>query len=296
MALGVGQSQQFVNSQAFNGLVPPEGPRAIPIPLLNFTSAPSQSFDFLLASEQTRLSMVQCIWFDNRLNTVPIEIQWNGLGQVTRIPPRAQGYVPVLVLNPPKFIVNCTGGTAAQLTLLNVPMPACVWNTEQNIGNFDANGNLLVSDAALDASISGNRVRNLNSVTGNNDVVQPQYIADKFFTGTRNTAGQTTILTGAPGFFVTHLEIGVTGNASLAAAATVVVDVRDGGTAIWQQDCYVPLAAGAVPGALILMRLQNMNYLSPNNAANLQVNLGTALATGALWWRIGAGITSVIRV
>lgn len=297
MALNVGQSQSFVNSQAFNGLVPKEGPRAVPIPLLNLTANPSQTFDFLLAQEQTRISMVQCIWVDNRLNTVPLEIVWNGLGMVTRIPARYQGFVSVLVLNPPKFTVNCAGGTTAQLTLLNVPMPAFLWATENVIPNYDANGNLLVSDALLDGAISGNRVQVANGVRGNNDVTQPEFLADRLLTGTRAAAGQTTIITGAPGFFMTAFELGFTGNATIAAAANVVVDIRDGGVAIAQQDVFLP-ATGA-PFALpnfTVMRFDRIGYISPNNASNLQVNLGTALTAGALWWRIACGITAVIRV
>jgi len=297
MALNVGNATPFVNSQAFNGLVPKEGPRAVPIPLLNLTANPSQSFDFLLAQEQTRISMVQCIWVDNRQNTVPLQIAWDGVGMVTRIPARYQGFVPVLVLNPPKFTVTCPGGVAAQMTLLNVPMPAFLWATENVIPTYDSNGNLLVSDALLDAAISGSKVQVANSVRGNSDVQQPEFCSDKWFTGTRAAAGVTTIMTGAPGFYVTHFELGFTGNATLAAAASVVVDIRDNGVAIAQQDVFLPATGAAFALPLIrIMGSEHLNYISPNNAANLQVNLGTALSAGALWWRIGAGITATIRV
>lgn len=107
-----------------------------------------------------------------------------------------------------------------------------------------------------------------------------------FKTAIATALGNTAVWTPAAGkkFRLMAYSIEVTSNASLAAGAVEEITLNDSGTAIGQGcSVFVPTAAGALIGNIQAsggMRQLGNGFLS--GAANnvLQVNLGTALATG----------------
>jgi len=296
MSLNVNQSMKYSTQQIFNGLVPPEGPRAIPIPL-DFSVNVSQAFDFYPQSSLSYLSYVQCIFADNADNDVPMIIVWNGTQQRTIIPPGFMGYLPVLVLSPYKFVVTCNGGTTAQLILLNVPMPAFIWPTTQTTPLFDGSGNLLVSDAALEALISGGYLQVTPGVRGNNDIIRPDFKADLLLTGNAITAAVVTetVITGAPGFFMNAFDLRMSGDATLAAPGIVHVALEDDGVEIAGVDIFLPAVPITNLPMIPILKQSGLNYLSDGNATDLAVTIDVALATGSLSWVIAAGVTAIIR-
>jgi hypothetical protein len=118
-----------------NALVPPEGPKAI-FTTLDFTSASQAIVDFTLATAQGKITCIQSIWVDNSLNSQPLIFTVQGTGQVITCPAYAQGSVPVIAANRPKFNVATVGDLVVNVIWLNVPLPANLWFPAQGASTF----------------------------------------------------------------------------------------------------------------------------------------------------------------
>lgn len=97
--------------------------------------------------------------------------------------------------------------------------------------------------------------------------------------------GATNIVTPTAGkkFRLFGYQLILPGNASIAAAAVLNMDMKDGGAFIFGADVFVPNAAGVGPtlysGPWVM--LPGNGYLSAITNNTLQLNLSVALATSA---------------
>jgi len=290
-------SGQYVDFPIFNALIPKEGPKVVPF---NFDFTVNASYDIDLQNQQTRgfITMVQTIWIDNSLNDQPLTIVFSVVGQKVKAPPRWQGYFPVMVINPPRFTVSSVGSTgSAQIGLMNVPFPAAAWASEQATGTFDADGNMLVSDLLLDGAISGGQVQTAPFVMSQNDERIPLLNASQFLSGNKNTAGNTVILAAggaAANFFVSSIDLALTGDASLAVAGNLDISLTQSGVAFFTKSVTLPAAAGT--GTIIpVAQISGLNFLGSALNATLGITLSVALATGKLNYNIGAGYSAYAR-
>lgn len=148
-----GPAGPYLSQAIFNALIPKEGPKAIPI-TFDFSAANAYGADFTIAQQTGVISVIQCLYVDNSNNPDELVISNQALGQAIKIPAYTQGYYPVLSPNSPKFTLASAGGVPVTVFFINVPLPAISWSTSGNF-EFNASGDLLVSDPALEALIVG---------------------------------------------------------------------------------------------------------------------------------------------
>lgn len=263
----------------------------------NFDFTVQSSYSVDLQNQQARniIDMVQTIWIDNSNNDQPVSIQFDVIGQTVKFGPRWQGYFPVMVVNPPRFSVSSPGGSSTQIVLMNVPFPSGAWGTTQQNGVYDASGNLLVSDVALEAAVQGNHFQTDGWVRSNNDVWIPRAYSANNFTGAVVAVGSTAVLAAGgatANIFISSMDISISGNAT-SAAATVVVSLMNAAAVIFQHEVALPLAAGV--GMVKLFNQTDLNYIFSTANTALNINLSAALTAGNIRYNIGAGYTAIVR-
>lgn len=113
--------------KVFNGYAPTEGSRALPL-AFDFSQAASYSGDLVLAQNMGNLEFVQSVFVDNSANSYPVTLSFNQVNQSIVFPPYAQGYMPVLVPNEPRYTIASSGNVVVDVIFLTFPMPAVVWS------------------------------------------------------------------------------------------------------------------------------------------------------------------------
>jgi hypothetical protein len=188
-----------------NAVVPPEGPKALPL-VLDFTSVASILVDLTITTAQGKISTVQMIWADNSTNAALLTIAVSpGTQQTIKVPPGAQGWFPVMATNRPKLTFSTTAG-AGQITviLLNVPVAQGQWfpsgSNERNVAlaplaTSITNGGTAV---AVFAEVSGASVVPSDGAV----IVNPWSASESLFVDIVNNAG-----TVAPGSNGTTVEL-----------------------------------------------------------------------------------------
>lgn len=102
-------------------------PRVLPL-TFDFSAGLVYSVDLEQQWSRKILDLVQCAYFDNLGNTTRVDFVWAVTNQRVSVPAAQQGYIPLLVPNPPRFTVTSNGGTGiCTAFLLNVPMPLGLW-------------------------------------------------------------------------------------------------------------------------------------------------------------------------
>lgn len=287
------QAGSYLDIPVFNALFPKEGGKVVPI-TLDFTTNTAILVDLTLMQQRGYINIIQSVFIDNSANSVPVLFSFNGSNMPLRVPGNSQAVLPIFMSNPPRFTATCSGGNVVPIILANIPMPAAVWNATAAF-DFDGSGNLLVSDAALDACITSGILSVGVNAFGNADTAKLFYVGDEMFTGSTATSTAQTITTGSPSFFITSLDVLLSGDAALAAAAEYTVTIKDGATTIAQGIAALPSASvtdGRAPISLI--RLPNLQYNSKGNGNNLLIQGSAALSSGKLFWNIAGGLTSQI--
>ncbi len=137
----------------YNGMVPKEGPKTIPIKV-DLTVNTTADIDFSQQNALEQISFIQGVYIDNSNNAAALTLVCQGSGQIIEAPAGAQGYVPLLATLPNKFTVATSGGVIVPLFFYNVPMPAAVWGEGSGAFQFDVNGYLQVAEPNLDALIN----------------------------------------------------------------------------------------------------------------------------------------------
>jgi hypothetical protein len=77
---------------------------------------------------QSMISMVQTIFMDNKDNNQPLSVTTGIIGQQLQIGPNKQAYLPIALSTQPKLYFATAGAFVIPILLLNVPLPAQVWN------------------------------------------------------------------------------------------------------------------------------------------------------------------------
>jgi len=275
------------------GVAPKEGPMAIPL-TLDFTAQNTYTYDATAQQMNgQRISIFQTIFVDNSLATVPLSITVANTQQTVKIPGGSQAYIPISCTSKLSVTFASTSGLVLYAEILNIPMNGMVWGATGSF-TFDANGNLLVRDTVLDSAVSGGFMRTSNyGVAGDGTQIQ-QYYGTKRFYNTFNT-GNLNAFVGAPGFMITDVAVYLTPDATLAAAGTTTVFLKEGSTNIASGTAFVPTTAvTGLTGPIPLIARPNMNYTSKASASQVALSISTALATGSVIIEIGYALTNFV--
>jgi hypothetical protein len=281
---------QFVDYPVFNALVPKEGPRVVPAQF-DFTAASSYAVDLSNVQQRGYLSLVQTLFIYNP-GTVPVTVTFDVAGQQIVFPPQSEGYVSVLVTNPPKCTVESTGGASnVGVFFINVPVSQNIWPIVTYIPPTTA-GLLQVQDTILESIVSGGFANVIGNRVANNDGVKPIMQASVIANGTKNTTGNTLVHTAAAGLqlFISQLDLKLSGDATLAAPGTLTIQLRETATVIAQWGITLPAAAGTLD-VIPVAHFENLGFIGGTAAAQLNLNFSAALATGNLFYNIGVGDT-----
>lgn len=131
--------QNLFDTPIFNAQVPKEGPKALPvtIPFAGANAPTTFNANLLLTQAQRFMSLVQAIFIDNSANSCPLKIISNVINQTVVFPPKSQGYIPLLVPQNGALAFSSEGGVDVPIILVNVPLPAMIWNVGTD-GNNDS--------------------------------------------------------------------------------------------------------------------------------------------------------------
>lgn len=117
--------------EIYNMMLPQMGPRAIPI-TVDHTSDDDVNIDLSALVRDGVVDYVSGAFIDNSENAAELILEVDGgTGQQVKVPANSQAYLPVLSVNPPKFIsrTTATGGLYIPIIFYNVPMLPYVWST-----------------------------------------------------------------------------------------------------------------------------------------------------------------------
>lgn len=115
----------FVPQPMFNALVPDEGPKGIPI-LLDFSTATELDIDYQNMQQRGFVSEIQGVWIDTKDAGGAFEIQVSVSGQRVTVPVSRQGYIGLMVPNPPRFKFTCASGQV-RIILVNFPVNTAIY-------------------------------------------------------------------------------------------------------------------------------------------------------------------------
>ena len=137
----------------YNGPIPREGPKAIPINL-SFAAANTYQIDFTSLQQRGLITQLQAVWIDNSNNNQPVTLTNLSSQQAVKVPAGFQGTVPIFAPNPPQFSAQSTGNGTVQFLFLNVPVISMNWNAAGANFTFDGNGYLQTDDVTLNTLMS----------------------------------------------------------------------------------------------------------------------------------------------
>jgi hypothetical protein len=134
---------RYFDKSAVNAQIPREGPRACPI-VIPFTNTDTEfQVNLLLTQARLFMSLVATIYVDNSLNSAQLTIKTSVVNQVMIIPAYAFAYLPIMVPKNAMLDLSSSGAVNVGLDLINVPIPACVWQS----GNAPPAANLIALEA-----------------------------------------------------------------------------------------------------------------------------------------------------
>lgn len=138
-------TDQQVGLECFNGFAPRKGPRFMPLSF-DFTSQASYTIDCAISQETDRIEWAQGIFVDNASNANALTITWGVSNQRIIVPAGWQGYVPVLVPNPPRLKIDTTiAAVTVNVYLLTFPVPLYLWPSNGN--TVTISGTVVARDA-----------------------------------------------------------------------------------------------------------------------------------------------------
>lgn len=89
------------------------------------------NIDLSSLTEQGNIEFIASVFIDNADNTAPFTLTVDGgSNQRLIMPARGQGYLPIIVNNPPKFIASTTVALIVPMYFMNAPMQPIVWLTQ----------------------------------------------------------------------------------------------------------------------------------------------------------------------
>lgn len=291
----------------FNGKVPNDGPRTIPVPV-DFATASVWSLDLSLQTKLKIVGFLQTVFVDNKDSDEPLYIRTDTVRQVICIPGRSQAYVPLLMTDSPSLELESASGLRMLLHFMNTPMPLHVWSTlTQPALTVDGNGALVVQMPAFDALVSdlgtgpGLGV-NIISGGGGGGGGGLRLPADyRALTGDISSTTNTNIIAGSPRFYVNAIQLTLAPNAFITPLQVVTVAVKHGSTNMISRTFYpatgIPAGgAGAPAMPAVIFEATGLDYWSPTDGENLAIQLTAALSgasPGGMQYTIWGGSGSV---
>lgn len=282
-------SNQFVDIAIFNGQHPADKPKIVPLSF-DFAAVSSYAIDFQNQQARAFFQQIQSMFVDNSANTKPLSIQFGYSKATIIVPPLSQGVFPVYAPNPVQMTVTSIGGVSANIFFGNMPQPYLVWAVTQTTPNFDGGGNLLVSDAALEATILNGRVQTLDGVRGSGDIVFSELVGTQAYTLALTATVNTNLIVGAPNWYATSIQI-FGSTATVAATTPVDVIFRDSGAGV---DIFTMSVALTTTATFFGQSAFDLDTLAGKANGNLQVRLGTALTGGAVRINVIGGTTATV--
>lgn len=281
----------------YNALIPKEGPRVYPLSL-DFSADTSFSLDLLQIVNRGYMSFIQTIFVDNSLNDEAVTITPDIAYQPLKIPPRSQGYLPILVPNQPKLVFSSSGGVKVVVNLLNIPLPAQVWATDAPFAISGGSlvvvsGKLQVADPVLDGAVLSGKVLTQNYQLGSGDTLYPAFAGTKgFLNSAFSTTGDKTLITGAPGWFATGFSVDVSHNFSPNASGTILT-IKETGTSALGTITTMNLTAATIGRPITIEGLQILGKATAS--AVLACSVNNAPAAGNITVTAFGGTTSLIQ-
>lgn len=101
------------------------------------------SFDLKPLANNHRIQNVQGIFVDNSAGTIPLTVT-TAAGQIFKIPAGYQGVMPIYLS--PDNVITFAGTGTVNVTLLNFPTPAAVWNATTSGSVVTISGTVQVQD------------------------------------------------------------------------------------------------------------------------------------------------------
>jgi hypothetical protein len=130
---------------------------------IDFSIGLTYSLDLTAIQQQLAyFKTVQTLYIDNSQNGNAITILMGGTLQRVIIPAFGQGYVPVLQIEAAVLTFQSASAVQIAVQVLDFFLPPFIWSANGN-SPITPGGVLLVSDAILDATVSGGRV-NTNAI------------------------------------------------------------------------------------------------------------------------------------
>lgn len=136
---------------------------------------------------------------------------------------------------------------------------------------------------------------------GSGDVALPNWIGDLYAPATINSASGTTpitLITGAPGYFLTRLFVEVDASCTLATAAMTTVNFTDtnSGMVVGQYRVWIPAsftAPTSPTGPQLASSGTGYWYRSKTANSTLAVSISNALTAGTIRVAVNGGITAI---
>lgn len=278
------QGSQFANpTQVGLGATPKEGPMAIPF-AIDFTAQTQYVADLTYIQQAARISMIQTVFVDNSLSTVPLTIFCATTQQLIKIAPGNQAYVSVVLSNKLSLTFSSTSGLVIPCIALNIAMNTYQW-ASTGTGSFTPGGALIVTDPALEAGVIGGyyQAREFNTA-GDGATIIPVFSGTHTAQGTLTTTAAATLITGAPGWMLKTLKVRARPNTILGAAGLITATLAEsGGATIATGSVFVGTAVptGFTPAAAMI-DLDGVSITSKVNTSNLTLTLSVAPTGGGI--------------
>jgi hypothetical protein len=244
------------------GYYPPEGSR-VSATQYAFNGSQTSFYEDLSTLKNMGIeTAIQSLWIDNSMNNGPVIITVQGSNQVITCPANYQGIAPAFFMDSAAFNISSSGIGITKIVMLNVPCnSAGFWPTTPVAEAMNGNG-------AFATPLLGTR------------------------TFGSNVGIDSTIIPGIAGerFFISSVIINLSGNATLATAGILNVELNDGGSAIFQAIPFVGITAGAPSQTLLSVSGLNIISAAPGNSLTSVLNV--ALITGTLSIMVFGGYTT----
>jgi hypothetical protein len=259
---------------AVNYLVPSSG-RTHAVPVEGVFSAQAYTIDWNQFKNDNFAFQPQGVFIDNSAGTgeLDVVIYANGLnGPVFwTIKCPAGAYKTANFPAPNGQAAGITGNGEATVIFVDFPvLPDAGAVTVENTVNVTWTGNPGVTPTV---NSGGTPYQN----------TEVPALASTLYSGAITGATKTaTLVPGTANLYLRKLIMSFTGNASLASAETNLLTVAVNGTTVYEENVYLPGAAGSVAGSLYKIILDWEKVGIYCAAGDIVVTLATALATGQM--------------
>jgi hypothetical protein len=151
MVTSLNPNNGYVATQAFNQLVPAEGPKFVTQIVPFLSSGPgAYGIDFTQMVKQGFIALIQSVWVDNTGNASELTISPENTAFVLRVPAATQGWFAVPGVQNPKFIVYSAGTDAdVPLMFFNVPVPPQFWPQGSGTGPIEVTGTVDIANQPI---------------------------------------------------------------------------------------------------------------------------------------------------